>query len=47
MTVVAIETRQRPVPIELEEEILARIDRAVQICEAELRYKLRWNVGEH
>ena len=47
MTVVAIETRQRPVPIELEEEILARIDRAVQICEAELRYKLRWNDGEH
>jgi hypothetical protein len=46
MTVVAIETRQRPVPIELEEEILARIDRAVQICEAELRYKLRSNDRE-
>ena len=47
MTAVAIETRQRPVPVELEEEILARIDRAVQICEAELRYKLRWNDREH
>jgi hypothetical protein len=43
MTVVAIETRQRPVPAELEQEILARIDRGVQICEAELCYKLRWD----
>lgn len=43
MTVVAIETRQLPVPAEVEREILARIDRAVLICEAELRYKLRWN----
>jgi DNA-binding PadR family transcriptional regulator len=48
MTVVAIETRQRPVPAELEEEILARIDRAgLHICEAELRYKLRWNEHDH
>ena len=44
MTVVAIETHQRPVPAELEQEILARIDRAgLHICEAELRYKLRWD----
>jgi DNA-binding PadR family transcriptional regulator len=48
MTVVAIETRQRPVPAELAREILARIDRAgLQICEAELRYKLRWRDQEH
>ena len=44
MTVVAIETRQRQVPAELEREILARVDRAgLHICEAELRYKLRWD----
>jgi hypothetical protein len=44
MTVVTIKTRQRPVPAELEQEILARIDRAgLLICEAELRYKLRWD----
>jgi DNA-binding PadR family transcriptional regulator len=47
MTVVAIETDQRPVPAELEQEILARIDRGVQICEAELRYKLRWDDQAH
>lgn len=48
MTVVALETRQRPVPVELEQEILARIDRAgLLICEAELRYKLRWNDRTH
>ena len=47
MTVVAIETHQRPVPAELEQEILARIDRAgLHICEAELRYKLRWDEQE-
>jgi len=43
MTVLAIETHQRPVPAELEREILARIDRALLICGAELRYKLRWS----
>jgi hypothetical protein len=44
MTIVAIETRQRPITVELEQEILARIDRAgLLVCEAELRYKLRWN----
>ena len=44
MTVVAIETDQRPVPAKLEQEILARIDRAgLHVCEAELRHKLRWN----
>ena len=48
MTVVAIETHQLQVPAELEEEILARIDRAgLHICEAELRYKLRWDDQEH
>jgi len=48
MTVVAIDTRQRQVPAELEEEILARIDRAgLHICEAELRYNLRWDDQEH
>ena len=35
MTVVAIDTQQRPIPDELEREILARIDRGVQICEAD------------
>ena len=35
---------QRPVPAKLEQEILARIDRAgLHVCEAELRHKLRWN----
>ena len=48
MTVIAIETRQPPVPVELEQEILARIDRAgLNVCEAELRYKLRWNERRH
>jgi DNA-binding PadR family transcriptional regulator len=48
MTIIAIETRQRPVPPELEQEILARIDRAaLHICEAELRYKLRWDDRKH
>jgi hypothetical protein len=48
MTVVAIETHQRPVPAELEHEILVRIDRAgLHICEGELRYKLRWDERTH
>ena len=48
MTVVAIDTHQRHVPAGLEQEILARIDRAgLHICEAELRYKLRWDERAH
>ena len=48
MTVVTIENHQRSVPAELEQEILARIDRAgLHICEAELRYKLRWDDQRH
>ena len=41
MSAVALERVQ--VPAQLEQEILARIDRGLQICEAELRYKLRWD----
>ncbi|MBV9000887.1 MAG: hypothetical protein JO304_17630 [Solirubrobacterales bacterium] len=48
MTVVAIETRQRQIPAELEHEILARVDRAgLHICEAELRHVLRWDDHTH
>jgi hypothetical protein len=48
MTAVAIKTRQRPVPAELGQEILARIDRAgLHICEAELRHTLRWDDRRH
>lgn len=48
MTAVAIITEQRQVPAELEQEILMRIDRAaLHICEAELRYKLRWDERTH
>jgi len=47
MTAVAIETHQPPVPAELEREVLARIDRALLVCEAELRYKLHWDEQEH
>ena len=44
MTVGRDRNQQRPVPAELEQEILARIDRAgLHVCEAELRYKLRWD----
>jgi hypothetical protein len=47
MTAVAIETHQRPVPAELAQEILARIDRAgLHVCEGELRYKLHWGDQE-
>jgi hypothetical protein len=43
MTAVAIATKQLAIPAELEQEILLRIDRAaLHICEAELRYQLRW-----
>jgi DNA-binding PadR family transcriptional regulator len=48
MTAVAIETHRRQVPAELQREILARIDRAgLHVCEAELRYKLRWEERRH
>ncbi len=48
MTAIAIETRQRPVPEEVDQEILMRIDRAgLHVCEAELRYKLRWDEQNH
>ena len=48
MTVVAIAAQEREVPAALEREILVRIERAgLQICEAELRYKLRWEEREH
>jgi hypothetical protein len=44
MTAIALATNQLAIPAELEEEILARVDRAgLEICEAELRYKLRWD----
>jgi hypothetical protein len=46
--VVAIETVKPPLPAALEQEILARIDRAgLHVCEAELRYKLRLDDQEH
>jgi DNA-binding PadR family transcriptional regulator len=48
MTAVAIATKQRQVPADLEQEILIRIDRAgLHVCEAELRYKLRWEERKH
>ena len=48
MTAVAIATKQLELPTALEQEILTRIDRAgLHICEAELRYKLRWEDQEH
>ena len=44
MSADAIVTKQRRVPADLEREILVRIDRGgLFICEAELRYKLRWD----
>ncbi|MFZ0972456.1 MAG: hypothetical protein WAN22_09530 [Solirubrobacteraceae bacterium] len=44
MTAIALATKQLAIPAELEQEILARVDRAgLAICEAELRYKLRWD----
>ena len=44
MTAIAIATKQQAMLVDLEREILARIDRAgLHICEAELRYKLRWD----
>ena len=48
MTVVAIDAHQRHVPAGLEQEILARIDRAgLNVCAAELRYKLGWDERAH
>jgi DNA-binding PadR family transcriptional regulator len=48
MTAVAIVAKQLELPAALEQEILARIDRAgLQVCEAELRYTLRWDDQEH
>jgi hypothetical protein len=44
MTAVAIATKHLAIPAEREQEILVRIDRAaLHICEAELRYQLRWD----
>ena len=48
MTVVAIATKQRPLPAALQREILVRIDRGgLDVCEAELHYKLRWDERKH
>ena len=48
MTAVAIATNDRQVTADLEQGILMRIDRGgLHICEAELRYKLRWNERKH
>ena len=48
MTAIALATKHLPIPAELEQEILARIDRAgLHICEAELRYTLRWDEPKH
>jgi hypothetical protein len=42
MNAVALAPKQLRIPVELEHEILARIDRAgLQVCEAELHYTLR------
>jgi hypothetical protein len=47
MTAVALTTRRHQIPAELQNEILTRIDRGgLHICEAELRYKLRWDEGK-
>jgi hypothetical protein len=47
MTAVALAPTQLVIPEALEQELLARIDRGVEICEAELRYKLRWDEHDH
>jgi hypothetical protein len=47
MTAIALAPTQLVIPEALEQEILARIDRGLQICEAELRYKLRWDEQSH
>jgi DNA-binding PadR family transcriptional regulator len=44
MTAIALATQQLAISADLEEEIIARVDRAgLEICEAELRYTLRWD----
>ena len=48
MTAVAITAKQQAVPVDLEREILARIDRAgLHVCETELRHTLRWDERKH
>ena len=48
MTAVAMTTKHPAMPVDLEREILARIDRAgLHICEAELRHTLRWHERTH
>jgi DNA-binding PadR family transcriptional regulator len=48
MTAVAVAAKQRAVPVDLAQEILARIDRAgLHVCEAELRHTLRWDERKH
>ncbi len=47
MTAVVLAPTQLVIPKAQDQEILARIDRGVQVCEAELRYRLRWNEQEH
>jgi DNA-binding PadR family transcriptional regulator len=48
MTAIAVAPKELRIPAELEHEILARIDRAgLHVCEAELRYKLRWDERTH
>jgi hypothetical protein len=48
MNAVALAPRALPLPAELEQEILMRIDRAgLHVCETELRYKLRWDDLKH
>lgn len=44
MNAVALAPKPLQIPAELEQEILARIDRAgLHVCEAELRHTLRWD----
>ena len=44
MTAVAIATRKLQVPAKLEQEVLSGSTvPALHICEAELRYQLRWD----
>jgi hypothetical protein len=44
MTAVALALKPVRIPAELEQEILVRIDHAgLHVCEAELRYKMRWD----
>ena len=44
MTALAIATEPLQIPIEVQHEVLARIDGGgLHICEAELRYQLRWS----